>query len=205
MSDAPAIPVHLLTADGNLVDAELHATISPLHLYDWLCRWRPYMMEKLQGMARQDYPQHPHWNWLRKHEVYDGQLAMMGFAVTCNDETQGLMWVRAAAFSQRPTTSRKPIVYVEFIESAPWNIAKLNQPPKYRGVGEILLRAAVELSLTEEYKGRVGLHALEQAERFYRRCGMTDLGIDADHQNLRYFEMTEEQANKFINNGANDA
>ena len=38
-----------------------------------------------------------------------------------------------------------------------------------------------------------------QADDFYRRrCGMTDLGADPNYQNLRYFEMTEEQSRVFI-------
>jgi hypothetical protein len=45
--------------------------------------------------------------------------------------------------------------------------------------------------------GRLGL-SLPQADAFYRKIGMTDLGQDSAYQNLRYFEMTAEQARAFL-------
>ena len=82
---------------------------------------------------------------------------------------------------------------------------ELFDPPRYRGVGTILIRAAIELSKIEEFKGRIGLHSLPQANHFYANtCGMTDLGIettDKNHEGLRYFEMTPEQAQAFIEKG----
>ena len=48
------------------------------------------------------------------------------------------------------------------------------------------------------YNGRIGLHSLPQSEEFYLRIQMTDFGADEDHnEQLRYFEMTEEQARQF--------
>ncbi len=47
-----------------------------------------------------------------------------------------------------------------------------------------------------------GLHSLPQANGFYANtCGMTDLGPDPGYDNLRYFEMTPEQAQVFIAKG----
>jgi hypothetical protein len=54
------------------------------------------------------------------------------------------------------------------------------------------------LSEEEGFKGRIGLHSLPQADEFYRLRGMTDLGTDQTNQNLRYFEMTAEQARAFL-------
>lgn len=62
----------------------------------------------------------------------------------------------------------------------------------------MLLTAAIALSYEEGFKGRIGLHSLPQADAFYRRIGMTDLGPDPACQNLRYFEMTVEQARAFF-------
>jgi hypothetical protein len=43
------------------------------------------------------------------------------------------------------------------------------------------------------------LHSLPQADGWYANdCGMTDLGCDATAHNLRYFEMTAEQASEFL-------
>jgi Arm DNA-binding domain len=79
-----------------------------------------------------------------------------------------------------------------------WNRAEFAKP-RYRGVGTALLTAAIDLSLEEGFHGRIGLHSLTQAESFYRNaCGMSDLGIDSNYDNLRYFEMTSEQAAAFL-------
>ena len=39
----------------------------------------------------------------------------------------------------------------------------------------------------QQCAGRFGLHSLPQSEAFYKDCGMTDLGIDNEHEDkLRY-------------------
>ena len=94
------------------------------------------------------------------------------------------------------------LVYVEFVENAPWNRPELFDPPRYRGVGSILIRAAVTLSEELGFHRRIGLHSLPQANGFYANtCGMTDLGTDPDHEDLRYFEMSSENALAFIAKG----
>lgn len=73
-----------------------------------------------------------------------------------------------------------------------------------RGVGSILIAAAIQLSMEEGNHGRIGLHSLPQADTFYGRvCAMTDLGPDASYPgyHLRYFEMTEGQARSFLQHG----
>lgn len=73
------------------------------------------------------------------------------------------------------------------------------RPAALSGVGSILMHAIVELSKEQEFKGRVGLHSLPQANSFYANtCGMTDLEIDPAKEGLHYFEMTPEQAEAFI-------
>jgi len=47
--------------------------------------------------------------------------------------------------------------------------------------------------------GRIGLHALPQADTFYVRLGMSALGIDEAYESLGYFEMTPEQAIRLTN------
>ncbi|SIT53919.1 conserved hypothetical protein [Mesorhizobium prunaredense] len=61
-----------------------------------------------------------------------------------------------------------------------------------------MIRAAIEVSQEEGFRGRIGLHSLPQSAGFYERaCGMSDLGIDGTKENLRYFEMTSEHAALF--------
>jgi len=61
-----------------------------------------------------------------------------------------------------------------------------------------MVTAAVELSWELGYRGRIGLHSLPAAERFYWvTCNMSELGKDAAHQGLMYYEMTDKQAEAF--------
>ncbi len=93
--------------------------------------------------------------------------------------------------SRLPGQLGKPLVYLDFIETAPWNwnIPQLEQNGRYGACGMILFDRVVQRSIDEGFRGRVGLHALPQAEAFYRdKCGMTPLGHDASKQDLMYFE-----------------
>lgn len=187
-------------ASGAAVEAMLLDSISEAQLVDWEVYWRPAVVEKVRRLRRgnvptREWPQSWHWNWPNKMADVTDLLAYRGFSVVCLKVTQGLMRVDLNLSARIPTQRGKPIVYVEYLEVAPWNRPEFATPPQYRGVGKALLTAAVELSLEEGFKGRIGLHSLPQADRFYaERCGMTDLGRDAKYQNLKYFEMTAEQA-----------
>ena len=101
------------------------------------------------------------------------------------------------AFAQEPSQLNKPIVDIDLLATAPWNRPQLTDQPQFKEIGRLLLAGAISLSVSEEFAGRIGLHALPQAETWYRDvCGMTDLGVDGT--NMRYFEMTESQARAFI-------
>lgn len=125
-------------------------------------------------------------------------LAFRGFCVVAQGVTQGLAQVNLTRSTREAGQAGKPLVYVEYLEVAPWNRPELGATPRLRGLGSALLTAAVMLSEAEGFRGRIGLHSLPQADDFYRRCGMTDLGLDPAYQNLRYFEMTAEQARAFL-------
>ncbi|MCL2716575.1 MAG: GNAT family N-acetyltransferase [Alphaproteobacteria bacterium] len=99
---------------------------------------------------------------------------------------------------REPGQVGKPLVYVDYLEVAPWNRRKLEAKPRLIGVGTALMTAAVMLSFDEGFEGRLGLHSLPQADAFYRQMGMRDLGEDAKYQNLKYFEMTEERTREFL-------
>jgi len=202
-------PVFLLdVATGQAVPADLLDGITERQLADWEGEWLPELFNAVQrlhraGVHRAQWPQSRHWDWRQKATALLGFLAHQGFSVVCDGMTQGMMVVDTTLHRCRiPQQEKKELVYVEFIENAPWNRPELRDPPRYRGVGSILLRAAIALSQDLEFKGRIGLHSLPQANGFYaNHCGMTDLGFDASHQGLRYFEMTPEQADAFVAKG----
>ena len=201
--------VHLFNVARNKPKtAELWDAITERQLADWEAEWMPALFDAMRrlkraGVERRQWPQSRHWDWRRKVEALAGMLANPGFSIVCDGLTQGMMIVDTATHRCRIDGQKgQHLGYVEFVENAPWNRAELFTPPRYHGVGSILIRAAVALSEELEFHGRIGLHSLPQANGFYAdTCGMTDLGIDHDRQGLRYFEMTPEQARAFVKKG----
>jgi hypothetical protein len=202
-------PIFLLNVETRAPEAaELLAAITKEQLADWEAEWVPELLKAIQrlnraGVRRRHWPQSRHWDWRCKTEALQGMLAYPGFSIVCAGVTQGMMFVDIATKRCRLQSQvGHNLVYVLFVENAPWNRKELFDPPRYRGVGTVLIRAAIELSKQEEFRGRIGLHSLPQANSFYANtCGMTDMGLDYDYQGLRYFEMTPEQAEAFILKG----
>ncbi|SEF10966.1 hypothetical protein SAMN05444161_8508 [Rhizobiales bacterium GAS191] len=197
--------IYLLdVATGDSVEAELRDAIEDAQLVDWQTKWQPALFAVLQELTRKgvppaQWPQSWHWNWAQKTARVKGLLAFRGFSIIAQGETQGLAQVDLTKSAREQSQAGKPIVYLDYLEVAPWNRPELGLRPRLRGVGTALVSAVVALSEDEGFKGRIGLHSLPQADDFYRRrCGMTDLGPDSAYQNLRYFEMTAEQARAFL-------
>jgi hypothetical protein len=168
--------------------------------------WRPEIQKAVKHMESKNIPedqrpQHGHWDWKKKHDAVNNLLAYQILGVECESTMQGLILIQTAGvFSRIPTQKGNGLVYVMFVEVAPWNSSLIMPEPRYNQVGTVLLASAIDISIDLGFKGRIGLHALPQAEKWYaERCNMTDLGPDQDpqHQNLRYFEMTPEQATVF--------
>lgn len=195
-------------AENEPVDAELYDSITEDELLDWQASWLPSLAEGMQklnqkGVLRANWPQSAHWNWRDKASRIEGLLACPAFCIKRQGMTQGLMQLNLIKSARIPQQEGRPIVCIDYIENAPWNRPELHNPPKFRGVGSIFVRAAIELSYAEEWNGRIGLHSLPQANNFYSsHCGMTDFGKDADYENLRYFEMSPDQARAFVMEGS---
>ena len=196
--------IYLLdVASEDEVEAELRDAIEQAQLDDWQTQWQPALFAVLQDLARRgvpmnQWPQSWHWNWTQKTTRVQGLLAFRGFSVVAQGVTQGLAQVDLTKSAREPSQVGKPLVYLDYVEVAPWNRPELGSPPRLRGVGSALITAAVALSEEEGFKGRIGLHSLPQADAFYRKIGMTDLEQDPAYQNLRYFEMTAERARAFL-------
>lgn len=190
-------------ATGDGVEAELRDAIEQAHLEDWQVKWLPALLDVLQelhrkGVPMSQWPQSAHWNWAQKIAQVEGLLAFRGFSIVAQGLTQGLARVDLTKMAREPSQVGKPLVYIEYLEAAPWNRPELGTTPRLRGVGTALVAAAIALSEEEGFGGRVGLHSLPQADEFYRRCRFIDLGPDQAYQNLRYFELTPQQARVFL-------
>ena len=201
--------IHLFNvARGEPEAAELWHAITEQQLADWEGEWMPELFKAIHrlrrsGVGRRHWPQSRHWDWRRKVTALKEMLANPCFSIVCDGLTQGMMIVDTVKGRCRIESQEgQHLVYVAFVENAPWNRAELFAPPRYRGVGSILIKTAVALSEDLEFYGRIGLHSLPQANDFYANtCGMTDIGADPEYGGLRYFEMTPEQARAFVAKG----
>jgi len=136
------------------------------------------------------------WDWTEKH----------GASLTSGYEVYGLldgasveaMMVLNPSHKCRLKPSGESAIYVEYLAIAPWNRQPIQDPPRYKGLGKVMLGVAVSGSLERGMLGRCGLHALHSAEGFYARVGMTDVGLDKAAGNYRYFEFSAEGASKFL-------
>ena len=190
MSSQATALVDLVT--GRTVSAVLHDDLDELRLIDGEIEWSPIRLRSLRQMiasGQATLPQHIHWNWAVK-AVQNRLLAYRTLGIEAAGTMQGLMMVILTGHLARLEPDRnKPVVYVEFLETAPWNSREFTEMPTFKGVGTRLIEAAVRLSYDEGYSGRVGLHSLPQASRFYvEGCGMTNLGSDPDYHDLPYLE-----------------
>ena len=201
-------PVKLIRkSTGALITGQLHAGLRVQDLVlverSWASERARLMAELLRlGVAHDQWPESLHWDWSRKADELQLLLAS-GAGIFCDNEWQGAMLTKTVGYSSLVDgpDRGKPVVYVDFVESAPWNwdlkaIAKI---PRFKGIGSLLIREAIEQSFREGFHGRVGLHALPQAEAFYGSvCGMTRFDADQNKQGLVYFEFTRQQASEFL-------
>jgi len=143
--------------------------------------------------------EHAHWRWENKVANTGHLLSYPTLGIDCDGDVQGLMLLRTdGEFGRLPEQLNHPLVYVVFLATAPWNLLTIAAKPRFKGVGTVLLRTAAEISGDLGFKGRIGLHALPQSETFYRRSGMTCLGVDPDKEGLNYFEMNVAAAATFV-------
>lgn len=189
---------------GRLEDADLYCPVDGRHIADFEQHWKPAIHQRLRELppgsqtANADL-QDWRWDWREKSDMFTGRLDFQSFALECGGMTQGLMLCSLVHVARDPSQRNRHMVYVDYLHAAPWNRPRFTNKPLYRGVGGILIAAAISLSREQEFDGRIGLHALPQSEDWYRNhCGMTDLGKDPDYQDLRYFEMTKAQADRFL-------
>jgi hypothetical protein len=174
--------------------------LDPVRLVAVEERWGPVRASVSEALDQLGMGiEHAHWDWRNKIDrAVRGQLLLS--AVECEGEVQGLLAVAA-----RPRfASLSPgdfVLYVDYIEKAPWNLPTPATPPRFGGIGTVLLADAVVHSRELGFEGRIGLHSLPSAESYYRNhCAMTDLGHDPASYDLRYFEYTSTAASTWLTN-----
>lgn len=183
------------------VVATLYLELAPTALVDTEAVWGPARVAAARSRAHAvlPIPEHWHWNWATKKD-HLRLLANRCLGIECGGVMQGLMMINLARHAAvLDSDAGKPLVYIDFIENAPWNLKSLVDEPRYLGIGIRLFEAAVMLSTNEGFHGRVGLHSLPPSEPFYERtCGMTKLDSDPDKEDLAYFELSRASAAAFL-------
>ena len=170
-------------ADNQAVPATL-LSLTSKHVEDFVRQWR----SQLEKTSQED----KYWDWHFKQRLSATRDNYETYAVECEGVTQGLI----ALETQKHRSVLEPgesLVYVVALSAAPWNRKQVQNPPLFKRVGTLLLRFSRIRSLALGYKGRVGLHALPDAEGFYERRNMTRFDFSADtyvdsDEPLTYFE-----------------
>jgi hypothetical protein len=90
------------------------------------------------------------------------------------------------------------IFYVEFVAVAPWNRTCKIRSREFKGLGEIILRAAQRFAV-KQLKLRPGfcLHSLPKAEPFYTKLKMVKM-VDKAKDAMNYFELPQVLALKLM-------
>ena len=199
---------------GELVAAELYDELPLDVFFEAEEPWAPERVRILrecvkQGVPDKDIPQSTHWNWslktLKLRALPFGPLSpyrLMG--VKCDGQWQGLLVCCSVGHHSRLHKEPRDVVYVDLVESAPWNwdVKAIGRVGLLKGIGKQLIELAVRWSEDLGFKGRLGLHALQQAEGFYRTyCGMNEFDLDTKYNPpMRYFELSEAAAVVFMEN-----
>jgi hypothetical protein len=98
-----------------------------------------------EGLAERLVPfEHSHWDWRNKLDSVEAEHHLL-VAVECQDLVQGIIAVLRTA--RRSPCTGESVVYVDHLESAPWNLRDPLTPPRFLGVGTVLIAEAIHISL----------------------------------------------------------
>lgn len=123
---------------------------------------------------------------------------MRSFALIVDEKILGVLFLQTETQLSR-LQCHCPLVYVRYVATAPWNRPDKCEPGRLRGVGTALMAWATEVSRESGCGGRLGLHSLQTSDAFYLRLGFRNLGLDAAHRGMRYFELSEPSDARFLN------
>ncbi|QKQ75217.1 GNAT family N-acetyltransferase [Nostoc sp. TCL240-02] len=164
--------------DNTSVEAYL-VDLVQRHIDDYVNYW----VESLRLFSQED----KYWDWIFKLRYISNQENLEGYAIECENKTQGLMIIETQMHGSRLNVGKR-LVYVDGIATAPTNRMEIQRPPQFKGVGQALLNFARIRSVELGYEGRIGLHSLPRSEGFYEKQNMLNCGSEEEYDNLVYFE-----------------
>lgn len=78
-------------------------------------------------------------------------------------------------------------------------LERVGEAAQFDDIGSVLLEVAIYKSIECGCEGRLILHSLPDAEPFYRKRGMIDLGADSRHpREFTWFELSADGARKLL-------
>ena len=132
-------PIQIIRAsDGELVDAKLYEGLRAVDLTlierQW-GTWRQNLIRKLVGanVEQSKWPQSLHWDWSNKVSQLQ-LLAVQANAIDCENEWQAAMVTDSVTHRALLGIQKdKPILYVDYVETAPWNwqVPEIGQSRRY--------------------------------------------------------------------------
>ncbi|KWF21671.1 N-acetyltransferase [Burkholderia pseudomultivorans] len=150
---------------------------------------------KLQELFKQYNLEDWHWEWSRKAFQCKGPQYEW-FYMIAEGRVQGI------AIIYHPEPSRmngNDIFYIDYLATARWNRDRPGYKKQFGRVGSLLLSHCIDYSVNDlGYQPGFCLHSLPNAEAYYLKIGMTDLGLDPGKENLRFFEAQEDAANALM-------
>ena len=132
-----AIPIKIVRFQPReAVDANLLTDLSPSILIETEKEWGPIRRaagHRLHRAGRfQELPEHFGWDWGKKSQNLQ-LLAYRCFGIECAQKMQGLLMVKVAGkYAQLDPDKGKELVYVDYLEAAPWNVVPLVDEPDTR-------------------------------------------------------------------------
>jgi hypothetical protein len=193
-------------ASGNMAEGRLWADLGLPDIIEAQRQWGPKKLDIASECIRLSLKvggivEHFHWDWVGKVLYYEDpahghDVTTLGIEV--ENSWQGLSMAEPMSGFSRLGQGGQSIVYIHYLESAPWNlkIPEIGQDPEYTGVGTTLVATCARLSIARGCEGRIGLHSLPRALPFYERLGFVNLGEEPDGplKGLCYLELPEEAA-----------
>jgi len=179
---------------GEQIAAQLELHVSKEQIAETECEWTGYRssvpVETLSAI-----PESNDWNWLAKYEAsLQGLTQFLG--IRLEGKLQGMLQLDLVPRASRTNRySVDHVLYVEYLETAPWNQkAYMDRHARFGGVGLELILGAIEMSVAHGCHGSLGLHSLPGALGFYLSLRFKDYGPDSSEEGLHYLELSPSDA-----------
>jgi hypothetical protein len=151
------------------------------------------------------------WDWWEKwrnlffRQRIDRNEPVESVVAVSAETIQGMMIVGPSKPARLKDSVPERLLYLAYMATAPWNRKVFSPksgayPESVQGVGSALVKEAILLSASYQYKGRLGLHAMGRSAGFYRKIGMERAAKPFDDE-LKdpWFEFSEQNAQVFLN------